>query len=142
MLKEIMIFVFNPSRFIQMAVDHDKRLPQEEPKSHEEEVRKDTYFIRHCLIVGLLLAFLTLAAGVISAMILGRFISPASRMLIIILQSFAAIIILGATISFCLSFKITTWCGETLLEKTNRWLYCTLYIIGTWILVMSFTWPQ
>ena len=53
MLKEIMIFVFYPSRFIQIAVDHDKRLKEEEPKSHEEQVKKDTYFIRHCLIVGL-----------------------------------------------------------------------------------------
>lgn len=156
MFKEIMIIVFCPSRFAQIAADHaikmelqnndqfrkmfpDGKLPSNKQKEFEGREIKRTNLIRHSFAVGFLLALATFTGGWVSGTVLGCLVGRASKMIIIVLQSAGAFIILGATLSFVGS-EIESWNLKTLPEKVNRWLYRILYIIGTWILIMSLTW--
>jgi ABC-type dipeptide/oligopeptide/nickel transport system permease subunit len=160
MLKEIMIFVFCPSRFIKIASYND--LPEEiktslrlqetfpgiqvqigldRQKDLEESALQSASRIRHSFKIGFGLALLTLIGGYGLGILLGYLLGPARRIIIALLQSFAALIILGATLSLA-GWEIQTFGGKTLSEKVNRWLYQISYVIGTGILVASLTWPQ
>jgi hypothetical protein len=160
MLKEIMIFVFCPSGFIKIAAYND--LPEEiktslelqetfpgtqvqigleRQKDLEERTLESSNRIRHSFKVGFGLALLTLVGGYGFGILLGHLLGPARRIIIAILQSFAALVILGATLSL-VGWEIQTLGGKTLSEKVNRWLYQIFYVIGTAILVTSLTWPQ
>jgi len=160
MLKETMTFVFCPSRFIKIAAYND--LPEEirtslklqetfpgaqvqtgleRQRDLEERALESASRIRHSFKIGFGLALLTLVGGYGFGILLGYLLGPAPRIIVAFLQSFAALIILGATLSL-VGWEIQTLGGKTLSEKVNRWLYQIFYVIGTGILVVSLTWPQ
>ena len=51
----------------------------------------------------------------------------------------AAGILLGATLSI-LGWEIQSYKGRTLPERVNRWLYRSLYVLGTFLLVLALSW--
>lgn len=158
MLKETILLVFCPSRFVQFATEQtiktefkcneqlrksfpDEKLPYEKYREFEEGTRKSTNTIRHSFAVGFGWVLVAVVGGLCIGQLLSCIIGLAPKLLIAGLQLLAAGIILGATLSF-VGQEIETYGGQTLPEKVNRSLYRSLYIIGTAILVISLTWPQ
>ena len=58
---------------------------------------------------------------------------------ILILQLLGAALLLWGTL-FVRGWDIQTWSGVTLTERVNRWLYRTMYCMGTAIFVCSLFW--
>lgn len=158
MLKEVMLLVFWPSRFIKFATDEvvkgefktnkqlkesfpDEQLPPERHKEFENGIRRGTNNVRHSFAVGFGWVLAAIVGGLSLGQFLGCIIGLAPKILIAILQLCATGILLGATLSL-VGWEIQTFGGKTLPEKVNQYLYRTLYIIGTGILVVSLSWPQ
>jgi hypothetical protein len=158
MLKEIMLLVFWPTRFIKFATEEtvkaefktnkqlkesfpNEQLPLEKYMEFEKGIRGSTYTIRHSFAVGFGWVLLAIGGGWVLGWFLGCFIVPASKSVITGLQLLAAGILLGATLSL-VGWEIQTHKGQTLPEKVNQYVYRALYTIGTGILVVSLSWSQ
>lgn len=156
MLKEVILLVFYPSRFIVYATElnvrkefetnkqlresfPDGRLPAERLKEFEEYVSKSTNRIRRSFVVGFGWVLFAIAGGWTCGSSLSCLLGPAPKIFVSFLQLAAAGILLGATLSLT-GWEIQTGSGQTIPEGVNRWLYRALYIIGTWILILSLTW--
>ena len=81
-----------------------------------------------------------LLLGWLSGIIFHRTLGPTSSSVIMALQVLAAGILLGATLSLA-GRKIASIGGQTLPEKIDDLLYRILYITGTYLLVLSLSWP-
>lgn len=89
------------------------------------------------LILVLVSGLVGAAAGIVCYRVLGA-LSPRA---IGWLQIAGASLLLWGTL-FVRGWEIQTNNGQTLVERVNRWIYRTLYCVGTAILVSSLTWSQ
>lgn len=130
-----------------LAVFNPKRLIEEEKKdndvrkgfSDKEEKDHGAYIVNRAFwsSLGLIIIF-----GVVGAL-LGKllaylYIQPANW-LIIFLQILGASLLLWGTL-FVRGWQIQTYCGVTLTERVNLWIYRALYCIGTSILICAIVW--
>lgn len=132
-LRAPLALLFSPSRFEEMVMAHDS-LPT-------EDARRRATKLRRAVGTAYGVASLTLVAGLGSAALLSRFVGLASSAVITGLQFIAAIVILGATLGVA-GREIESWNGHTLPEKTDRWLYVSTYVVGTYLLVVSLAWSS
>jgi hypothetical protein len=72
-------------------------------------------------------------------MVLSRYVGKSSSIWTTILQLTSATLILTATLAV-LAWEIQSYVGQTLPEKVNRWLYRTLYVVGTYLFIVSLAW--
>lgn len=157
MLGKITLLLFFPSRFVRLATGEtiksefnsneqlkaqfpEEQLPPEKYKEFEEGILKSTNAVRHSFLVAFGWVFAAIAGGYLLGRLSGSILGSAPKLLINLLQLFAAGILLGATLGL-VGWEIQTYGGNTLPEKTNRYLYRSLYIIGTVLLVVSLAWP-
>jgi len=134
-----------------MATDHDSalslqyqsqsargELAPERLREIEENSLIDAQAVRHSYGI----AFALVTATILVGMITGKALSvwwPAPKPGVVILQMAAAGVLLVATLGF-LGWEIQTVKGQTLAEKTNRWLFRLLYVIGTYLFVVATAW--
>ena len=155
-VRAITLLLLKPRRFVDVAADHDvarefetnqqlreaypnRQLPPDRRQGFEKNARDRMGKIGKALSGAFAIVLLTLVAGLLAGVVLNRAAGPPSRILSMALQLVAAGIILGATLSL-LGWEISSWGGETLPEKVNRWLYRFLYALGTFIFVLAMSW--
>ena len=141
MIREIVLLLFRPARFVREAMDHDARLPPAQNLTGEPLTWDRVTHIRRSLATAFSLVVVSLGLGWVSGVSLARAVGPACPTFVAFLQLLAAGIILGATLAV-LGSEIWSYTGQTLPEKVNRWLYRVLYVVGTYLLVLSLTWAQ
>lgn len=141
MVREILLLLLCPTRFVRQAMDHDARLPPVLSLTGEALIRARVTRIRRSLAMAFSLVVASLGLGWVSGVALARAVGPARPAVVAFLQLVAAGIILGATLAV-LGSEIRSYTGQTLPEKVNRWLYRVLYVVGTYLLVLSLTWAQ
>ena len=156
-IRAIALLFFCPSRFVKMAVKRaielefennkayienypDRQLPPDKRKEFTDRAWGRTRKIRRSFGRGFKWVMVALILGWISGVIFHRTVGPALPSLIMGLQVLAAGILLGATLSL-VGREIESWDGQTLPEKIDALLYRILYITGTYLLVLSLTWP-
>jgi len=79
--------------------------------------------------------------GGLAGVALSRLCGSPTPGVILALQLTGALVLLWGTV-FVRGSEIDTWSGVTLTERVNRWLYRSLYWIGTATIVLSLVWPQ
>jgi hypothetical protein len=138
---QAVLLLFSPARFVREAADHDTRLPPAQNLTGEALTWDRVIRIRCSLATAFSSVVLSLTLGWVSGVFLIRTVGPASRTVIALLQLLAACIILGATLAV-LDWETRSFTGQTLPEKVNRCLYRLLYVVGTYLLVLSLRWVR
>ena len=131
----IIIAFFSPEKFIKEQ-DKDTKLLESLPK---EENKASIYNIRQAFFFSFFLILLSGSFGVGIGLSLGYLIGPAKQIHLLIIQIICAITILWATLAVR-GWDIQTFCGVTLTERVNQWIYRSLYFLGTVLLIMSLVW--
>jgi hypothetical protein len=132
------LIIFGPGEFLTEEVkDNQTRKNFSVPA----ESKPSAVAVRRALGMSLLLVLLSGFIGYALGLIAGYVFGCASNKTITILQISGVLIILWGTL-FVRGWEIQTYCGVTLMERVNQWLYRTLYCFGTAILILSFGWPQ
>jgi len=156
-IRAIILLFFCPSRFVKMAVKYDtsrefetnaqllekypdRQLPSDKQKEFTDRAWGRTKKIRRSFGAGFIYVIVALLLGWLSGIIFHRTLGPTSSSVIMALQVLAAGILLGATLSLA-GRKIASIGGQTLPEKIDDLLYRILYITGTYLLVLSLSWP-
>lgn len=127
-IKVLFLFLFAPKGFIK----HEGSLED----NHDKH---GVYILRRAFYYSLLLIFISGVMGFTIGIILSIVYPNPRSTYIISSQIIAVLLLLWATLAVR-GWDIQTWGGNTLTEKVNQWIYRTLYIIGTTILVVSMTW--
>ncbi len=140
-LKNIGLFLFSPSKFIQMAINnnvHEKStVHQELEESTRQSMQNSTRIMRSSLFG----AIQTLIIMILLAYIISLIFKAAS------LEILSFFIIVLRFLSGCFIFigiwgkagwDIETWDGTTLPEQVNSHLSKYLYITGMWIMLVSY----
>jgi hypothetical protein len=65
---------------------------------------------------------------------------PSSQLIYQWLQYTGIAILLWATLAKQ-GWNIQTWNGTTVAEKIDKWVFWSLYLLGSFILVLSVAWP-
>ncbi len=87
-----------------------------------------------------LIAFWGGIGGLIGLMLQYGFPKPYSSILAW-LQIIGGCLLLWGTL-FIRGWEIQTYCGITLSEQVNRWIYRALYCVGTALIICSLVWSQ
>ena len=128
--------IFSPTRLI-AEEEKDKELR----KNYSEEVEKESNakIVNRAFwnSLGLILLF-SLIGGLIG-LALRCFLGVPSSFAIALLQIIGASLLLWGTL-FVRGWQIQTYCGVTLVERVNRWIYRSMYCIGTGLIICSLVW--
>lgn len=125
----------NPAKFNKEEKKDDElraALPQARSLSNVEKVRL-------ALFISLVIVALSGILGILLSIALRKVFGTPCAGVIASLQSAGALVLLFATIAVR-GNEIATWDGITLSERVNRWIFESLYFIGTTMLVMSVSW--
>ena len=150
------LVVFWPSKFVEKAVLHDvalefdtnpqlrdkfpdRRLPPDRLQDFRATASERSQKIRRALFASILVTTAIIVVGWIIGVIFRRVFGPAPTFIISVLQVTGAGTILGATLAE-IGRDIESWGGKTLAEKVNLWLFRTLYLLGTFVFVVSLGW--
>lgn len=130
-----------------LAVFNPKRLIEEEKKdsdvrkgfSGKEEKELGVYIVNRAFWSSLGLIIIFSLAGALLGKILAHQYGQPANWLITLLQILGASLLLWGTL-FVRGWQIQTFCGVTLTERVNLWIYRALYCIGTSILICAIVW--
>lgn len=145
-----------PERFVARATDHaiavefernrqlleqfpDKNLPARRRSEFEAKVRSQTMRVRSSVLSSIGITLAAIVVGVVVGVALRRFVGAPSKLAVYLLQGAGAAILLGATLSE-VGRKIETWSQNSLSEEVNAFLFRTLYVVGTFLFVVSVAW--
>ena len=154
--RDILLLLLRPQRFIARATQDaitrefetnpnllaqfpNRQLPEEKRQTFEEDARRRTCSIRRSVAGGFSLVAGTAALGWLSGFAAYQLLGPASTSETRVLQIAATALLLGATLSV-LGWEIQSYKGVTLPERVNRWIFRTLYVLGTYLLLLSISW--
>lgn len=128
--------VFSPQKF-QVEQDRYPKLLEQSEQTQRQNPRSNVLY--RAFWSSLIHVVLSASIGFAAAMIFSYlgFVSSAS---VTTLQIVGALLLLWATL-FVRGWEIQTWCGSTLLERINRWIYRALCCLGTSLLVFSLSLP-
>lgn len=87
-----------------------------------------------------LLVVISVAIGYAFGIAVGKIHPSENQCLVAVLQILGAFLLLWGAL-FVRGWEIQTFCGVTLAERVNQWLYRGLYCVGTILLVCSLTLP-
>ena len=133
-----LLAAFFPKKLIKAEAADDRiREGFPQPKPPEEH---RAFKVRHALWRSLLVVLSSIAAGYLFGRLLGVVIRSPSEALIRGLQVFGATNLLWATL-FVRGWDIQSYGGVTLTERVNRWIYRSLYCLGTAAIVASLGLP-
>lgn len=129
------LLVFRPSEFERVAAAENAKLETE-----PNDERSRTVHIRTALCASFTAVALATAAGAITGLLAAKALgSPGTGLTI--LQMVGAFLVLWATLAVR-GWEIQSFAGATLEEQVNRWIYRSLYTVGTFLLIMSLFWAN
>ncbi len=136
-LKAIIFLLFRPARFHTLSADYGKPHPQASDWSSPET---PTHRVRTKIAASFLAMFSAIAAGWVTGFLCSNAYGPAPPPLIQLLQYFGIGILLWATLAKG-GWNIQTIKGGSLPELVDQWIYRGLYCLGSYLLVLSVSWP-
>lgn len=137
-LQAIVLLIFRPRVFETLAVDHAAWLNQQARPKVNKQV-EDSRTVRRSLITSLLLVAVAVLLGWLTGSILATFFGPPARSTNRVLQFIGVGVLLWATLAKQ-GWNIQSYNGNTLPELVDRWIYRGLYVIGSYIFVVSVAW--
>ncbi len=152
----VVLVLFAPRRFVEAAVGHDLEIEfemntewlakypdRQVPPEKVEEIRlraiQRTRKLRAAVFTAIGITVGAIICGLVAGRILRYFTGPAPLVATIVLQVIGAGVILGATLAE-VGREIQSWKQQTLPEKVNRWVFRALYVVGTFVFVVSIGW--
>lgn len=155
-LKGVLLIIFAPARFIRAAAQHamesefrsrpallaeypDATFPPERAAEFYANARTQTLSIRRALFGGITITLLTITVGFLTGLGLARAVGAPSKVVVYILQGVGAAVILGATLGE-IGRKIETYGQDSLPERMNKYTFRALYVLGTFLFVVSVSW--
>ena len=128
--------IINPKKFIEEE-ENDNNIRKNFPSAGEKGHR--IYVVRRAFWHSLGLIILSaLFGGLVGLFLYYNLNQPCSH-LIAFLQVLGACLLLWGTL-FIRGWEIQTYCGVTLTERVNQWVYRILYCLGTSIIICSLIW--
>ncbi len=134
-VKAVVLCLCAPKRFEVLARSHDNLLG----RANLQMIRHTTRTIRTSVLSSLLLVVAAVAGGAVIGSLLALGSGPVSPMLVWGVEILGVAILLWATLGVK-GWEIQTAGGETLGEKVNKWIYRSLYVMGTVILTVGVSW--
>lgn len=131
-----LLLLFSPSRF---AKEEEADTKARASLDKISEPTPPSLHVRRAFGKSFLLVATSAALGYFLGITL-QFAGCASSQAIAWLQIAGACLLLWGTL-FVRGWEIQTYCGVTLTERVNQWLYRFLYCSGTTVLVLSLAWP-
>ena len=95
--------------------------------------------VRKAMGYSLLLVLAVIMAGWLVGHLLNRFVGPPSQAVARLILYSGIGTLLWATLGKC-GWNIQSWKGTTLPEQVDDFLFRVLYLIGSFLLVLSGTW--
>lgn len=133
-LKLIWFALTNPARFNEEEEVDGKVLNAQNKRLEIPRV----YRVRRALWDGLIWCIGSLIFGAILGILFATFVGPSLRMAIATVAIGTAVV-LWATFSLQ-AWEIQSFSGVTLGERLNRWIFRSLYLIGTGLIVAGGVW--
>ena len=127
------LLIFSPRKFL---AEQEKDNQARKNFSGQAENKLSPMIVRRAFGMSLLLVVVSGLVGYSLGLIGSCLFGCASNKAISLLQILGVLLILWGTL-FVRGWEIQTYCGVTLTERVNQWLYRSLYCVGTSILVFS-----
>ncbi|MGV8990042.1 MAG: hypothetical protein ACOH1Q_01435 [Thiobacillus sp.] len=105
----------------------------------QTNVRNQTTVFRRGLATGMITTAFTIAVGATVGSMFLYFFGEPTKALVYLLQAVGASVILGATLAE-VGGDIMTWSRKSILEQLNKQIFRGLYVLGTFLFVLSFAW--
>ena len=153
--KALILFLLRPRAFKDLATSHDvawvlsdspdikARYLKDEYKPDIEETRKNaehrTDLLRKSLLCSGLIVACSALVSLGCGVLLHRFIGSIPNWLSSLTQGVGAGVILWATL-WQLTRDMQTCGGKSLPERVHSWLFSSLYMIGTFLFFVVYTW--
>lgn len=153
--KAVLRFLFCRKFFAEMAVEHDASLTLTKSSDlrnqfvgarldeYKSEIRTNVVqrlpLVRRAFFVAGLTVTVSAVLGLVTGVFLKYQLGVLPAAINSALQMVGAGIVLWATI-WQLDANAQTGSGETLLERTHWWLFRTLYVVGTIMFFVAYTW--
>ncbi len=130
-----------------LAITHPKKFIKEEENDNTirknfppvEEKEHAIYVVRRAFWSSLGLIISSAFFGGLVGLFLHYNFNQPSSYLITFLQVVGVCLLLWGTL-FIRGWEIQTFCGVTLTERVNQWIYRSLYCLGTSIIICSLIW--
>jgi hypothetical protein len=130
--------VFYPKKFIKEE-QNDNAIRKNFPPIQEEESKHGIYKITRAFWSALGLIILSAFFGGSAGLFLFRTFNQPDSIVITSFQIIGACLLLWGTL-FIRGWEIQTYCGVTMTERVNQWIYRILYCLGTSIIICSLIW--
>ena len=127
---------FNQKIFIKEE-EKDNAIRKDFPVAEEKEHR--IYIVIRAFWCSLGLIILSATLGILVGWFLRHNFNNPTPYIVSLLQIVGACLLLWGTL-FIRGWEIQTFCGVTLTERVNQWIYRTLYCVGTSIITCSLVW--
>jgi hypothetical protein len=138
LIRGLYLIFRSPERFEQLATEDAARLPAADRANQFARAARD---VRRGLGESFGLVVLTVVTGWLVGEVLEHFIGSTSLVVNHLLQYGGVGIILWATLAIR-GWSIQTSNGNTLPERLDRAIYRALYLVGSFLLVLSVAWPS
>jgi F0F1-type ATP synthase assembly protein I len=127
---------FNQKQFIKEE-EKDNAIREDHPVAEEKEHRIHIVIRSFWCSLGLII--LSAALGILVGWFLHYNFNNPTPYIVSLLQIVGACLLLWGTL-FIRGWEIQTFCGVTITERVNQWIYRTLYCMGTSIVTCSLVW--
>lgn len=154
-LRNFFFLIFSVDRFVRSATEravvqelgrHPElrdpatgEYPTDRHAQIEASVRGQATSIRRAYYKAIFITAVTVALGVVAGTTLRGLWGVPPKALVYILQGVGASVILGATLAE-IGGQIETWKRESVAEQINELAFRGLYILGTFLFVVSVAW--
>ena len=146
-LKYMLFVIFAPERFVRASTERMATLQtrtQEGPPTEEQRATADSFArfqtraIRRAILLGVGTTALTMLVGYLAGIALAHVLGP-RKVAVYLLQAVGAAVILGATLSQ-IGRRLESLGGENLADEMNVFIFRVLYVVGTFLFVVSVSW--
>lgn len=135
LLRGLWLIFRSPHRFASLAAEDAKHLT----KPTEPQFERNAQEIRRAIAASLELVLASVFVGWLSGLLLARCLGPANPIVNRVLQYTGVGVLLWATLAKQ-GWNLQTWNGNTLPERIDRTVYRVMYVVGSWLLVLSVAW--
>lgn len=134
-LKAMIYFFFSKKKFERMQEDDNSKresLPEKDISTIEMQI----IIVRRALFQSLILVLISLLFAFFIYFVIPEHYVLKETLIPLILQLSGALLLLWATL-FVRGWEIQTYSGVTLIERVNRWIFKSMYFIGTISLLLG-----
>ena len=132
----LFLLIFKPQQFMR---EESKDNKHRESLPRESKGTPRAIVLRHALVSSFLAVLLSGLAGYVIGWLLSNVWSSPPSTAIAVIQVIGALVLLWGTL-FIRGWEILSFAGVTFTERSNQWIYRSLYCLGTALVVISLVW--